>query len=79
MELKDAITQGLNLYAYEESEQSFEETNDFDDLWQSIYDVCQIATFGIIELDKEDIDEALSWLKQTQELTKKYLKTEIYF
>ena len=34
------------MYAYEESEKSDEETGDFDALWQSLYDVCQLATYG---------------------------------
>ena len=28
---------------------------------------------------KKQIQEAISWLKETQELTKKYLDKEIYF
>ncbi|UTY38426.1 hypothetical protein NMU03_12280 [Allocoprobacillus halotolerans] len=62
-----------------ESEQADEKTHDFDDLWQSLYDVCQLATYGIVELTQEEIDEAIAWLKQTQPLTKQYQETDIYF
>lgn len=77
---QEAIHKAHQMYAYEISEQSDQQTNDFDDLWQSLYDICQIATFGIIEdLEEDEIQEAISWLKETQELTKKYLDKEIYF
>lgn len=65
--------------AYIESEQTDEKTHDFDDLWQSLYDICQLATYGIVELTQEEIDEAINWLKDTQMLTEQYQETEIYF
>lgn len=79
MRKEEAIIKGHEMYAYEISEQSDLETNDFDDLWQSLYDVCQIATYGIVDMEKEEIEEAILWLKETQILTKKYQDTEIYF
>lgn len=80
MTKQEAIVQAHAMYVYECSEQADKETNDFDALWQSIYDVCQIATFGILEdIEEDEIQEALKWLKDTQIFTEKYKNTEIYF
>lgn len=79
MNREQAIKLAHEMYAYEISEQSDINTNDFDDLWQSIYDVAQIATYGIVDMEEDEIKEAIDWLKETQILTKKYLDTEIYF
>lgn len=68
------------MYVYEISEQTDQKTGNFDDLWQSIYDICQLATYGIIDdLVEEELNEAMEWLKDTQHLTKNYQNTEIYF
>lgn len=79
MTKQESINLAHNMYAYEISEQSDQESGDFDALWQSIYDVCQIATFGIVDMEEDEIQEALSWLKETQILTENYQNKDIYF
>ena len=80
MTKEEMMQSGRDLYLYELSEQADQENNDFDALWQSIYDVCQLATYGILgDFEQEDIDEALQWLKTCQNQTVKYKDTEIYF
>ena len=79
MTKEEAIQKAHAMSAYIESEQADEKTHDFDDLWQSLYDICQLATYGIVELTQEEIDEAINWLKDTQMMTKQYQETEIYF
>lgn len=79
MTKEEAIKKAHDMYAYEESEQSDQDSGDFDALWQSLYDVCQLATYGILEFTDEEIQETKDWLIQTQALTKDYQKTEIYF
>lgn len=79
MTKEEAIQKAHVMSAYIESEQADEKTHDFDDLWQSLYDICQLATYGIVELTQEEINEAINWLKDTQMLTKQYQETEIYF
>ena len=79
MTKEEAIQKAHAMSAYIESEHADEKTHDFDDLWQSLYDICQLATYGIVELTQEEIDEAINWLKDTQMLTKQYQETEIYF
>ncbi len=79
MTIKEAMKQAHEMYAYEVSEQADRDNQNFDALWQSIYDVCQLATYGILDLEEEEINEALQWLKETQSMTKDYQSTEIYF
>ena len=79
MSLEEAIKQAHEMYAYEISEQADKKTNSFDDLWQSLYDVCQLASYGILDLEDDEIEELKDWLKQTQSYTKDYKQTEIYF
>lgn len=80
MTKKEAILKAHEMYAYETSEKADAENQDFDALWQSIYDVCQLATYGIIDdIEEDEIQEAISWLKETQSLTKNYQTTDIYF
>ncbi|MCD7808201.1 MAG: hypothetical protein LUH02_02580 [Erysipelotrichaceae bacterium] len=79
MNKEEAIKKAHNMYAYEISEQADQENNDFDALWQSIYDVLQVATYGIVDMEQDEIDEAMSWLKETQSMTEKYKETEIWF
>lgn len=80
MTIEEATLKAHAMYAYETSEQADRESGDFDDLWQSLYDVCQIATYGIIDDIKEDeIQEAIDWLKETQSLTKDYKNRDISF
>ncbi len=79
MSKEEAIKQAHEMYAYEISEQTDQKTGLFDDLWQSMYDVCQLATYDILDLDEDEIQELKDWLKQTQSFTKDYQETEIYF
>lgn len=79
MTKEEAIKKAHEMYAYEESERSDEETGDFDALWQSIYDACQLGSYGILDFMDDEIEEAREWLKETQSMTKKYKETEIYF
>ena len=67
---------------YQESEQSDikAEEKAFDALWQSIYDVCKLINFGIIDdITQEEFEEAYSWLKATQSLTEDYQDFELEF
>lgn len=67
---------------YQESEQSDikAEEKAFDALWQSIYDVCKLINFGIIDdITQEEFEEAYSWLKVTQSLTEDYQDFELEF
>lgn len=79
MTKEEATKKAHQMSAYLESEKADEQTHDFDDLWQSLYDICQLATYGIVELTPEEINEAIDWLKETKSLTKLYQTTEIYF
>lgn len=80
MTKEEAIKKAHLMYAYEISEQSDQETQHFDDLWQSLYDVCQLATIGVFEdIEDDEIKEAIDWLKDTQDMTKDYQDKEIYF
>ena len=80
MTKEEAIQIGHAMYAYEISEHADIESQNFDDLWQSIYDICQLSHFHILEdLESDELDQAITWLKETQSLTKKYQETEIYF
>ena len=67
---------------YQESEQSYIKAEEkvFDALWQSIYDVCKLINFGIIDdITQEEFEEAYSWLKATQSLTEDYQDFELEF
>ena len=67
---------------YQESEQSDIKAEEkvFDALWQSIYDVCKLIKFGIIEdITEEEFEEAYAWLKTTQSLTEDYQEFELEF
>lgn len=79
MTKEEAIIKAHEMYAYEISERTDEDSGDFDALWQSMYDVCQLATYGILDLEDDEIQEALDWIKDTQSLTKNYQTTDIYF
>lgn len=73
MSKEEAIKKAHDMYVYEESEKADLDNNDFDALWQSIYDVCQIASYGIIDtIEQDELEEAILWLKETQGFTKKY-------
>ena len=79
MTKEEAVKAAHEMYAYEISEQADETTGNFDDLWQSIYDVLQVATYGIVDMEDDEIKEAMDWLKETQSMSEKYKETEIYF
>ena len=67
---------------YQESEQSDIKAEEkvFDALWQSIYDVCKLIKFGIIEdITEEEFEEAYAWLKTTQSLTDDYQEFDLEF
>ena len=67
---------------YQESEQSDIKAEEkvFGALWQSIYDVCKLIKFGIIEdITEEEFEEAYAWLKTTQSLTEDYQELELEF
>ena len=70
---------GHELDIYVDSEMSDEKTGKLDDLWQSIYDLVQVATYGIVEEDEEELRKAIAWLKEVQPLTDQYQDTDIYF
>lgn len=72
MTKEEYIKTAHQLSAYEISEQADQKQNDFDALWQSLYDVCQLGTYGILDMDQEEINEAMIWLKETQPLTEEY-------
>ena len=47
---------------------------------KSIYDVCKLIKFGIIEdITEEEFEEAYAWLKTTQSLTEDYQELELEF
>lgn len=80
---EEAIKLAHQLVAYEESEKRDlkEDENKFDALWQSIYDVCSLVNFGILDelLSEEEYLEAVQWIKKYQSLTKDYQTLEIEF
>ena len=67
-----AIETGHNLVVYLESEMADEKNHSFDALWQSIYDVCKLAYYKIIDIDQEDLEAGIRWLKENQHYTKDY-------
>lgn len=80
-EKEKAIALAHDLVAYLESEQSDLKAsdNEFDALWQSIYDVCQLVHFNILDelLSEEEYLAAVAWLKEYQHLTKDYQAKEL--
>ncbi len=79
MNIQEAMNSGHELDIYVDSEMADEKTGEFDDLWQSIYDLVQVATFGIVEEEESELEKAIDWLKKTQALTTKYKELEINF
>lgn len=77
---EQAVSKAHSMYVYETSEQSDIKDPTFDALWQSIYDVVQVASFGIIDdVEEDELLEAIEWLKDTKDLTKKYKDFKIEF
>ena len=80
MDKEKAIELAHNMYVYETSEKADEKDQSFDSLWQSIYDVVQVASFGFIEdVEEDELEEAVQWLKDTKHFTKKYKDMEVDF
>lgn len=81
LEIEKATKLAHALVVYEESEQSDIKAGDnrFDALWQSIYDVCSLVHFGILDelLSEEEYLKGVNWLKQYQYLTKDYQEKEL--
>lgn len=81
--IEEMIVTGRNLALYPECEQADQKTNDaiLDALWQSIYDVCRLIMLGVIEDDEEDeeLQEAITWLKETQGHTQQYQELPLDF
>lgn len=81
-EIEEATKLAHGLAAYEESEKGdLKAENKFDALWQSIYDVCSLVHFGILDelLSEEEYLEGIKWLKDYQSLTKDYQDKELEF
>lgn len=79
MTKEEAMKSGRELDVYLDSEMADEKTGALDDLWQSIYDVVQLCTGGIMESDPREIETALQWLKEVQPLTKDYKTLSLDF
>ena len=82
-DIDKATREAHQLVVYEESEQSDikVDENKFDALWQSIYDVCSLVRFGILDelLSEEEYIEVIEWLKKYQKLTTEYKERELEF
>lgn len=75
MSYEEALESGRELEVYFESEQADlkADENLLDALWQSNYDVCKLISNGVLDgFTKEEFDEAIKWLKDSQSLTHDY-------
>lgn len=83
LDIDKATREAHELVVYEESEQSDikADENKFDALWQSIYDVCSLVKFGILDelLSEEEYIKGVKWLKNYQHLTTEYQEKELEF
>lgn len=79
MTKKEAFLTGQELDVYPDSEMADEQTHNFDDLWQSIYDIVQLGTYGIVEEDADELNKAIQWLKDTQSITDQYQTVSLDF
>lgn len=78
----DAMNQAKKFVIYQESEQADQNVKEkqFDAMWQSIYDVCKLVKFQIIDdISQEEFDEAYRWLLKNQPLTEDYQNFELEF
>ena len=75
MTLKEAYETGRDLDVYVDSEMADQDSHSFDDLWQSIYDIVQVAVGGIVEEDPEELKKAI----ETQDKTEAYKTLDIPF
>lgn len=79
---ENAMNIAHEFVVYQESEQADQDAVEkvFDALWQSIYDVCKLVKYGIIDdITDDEFDEAYSWLKSTQYLTEDYQNLDLNF
>ena len=78
----DAMNQAKKFVIYQESEQADQHVKEkqFDAMWQSIYEVCKLVKFQIIDdISQEEFDEAYRWLLKNQPLTEDYQNFELEF
>ena len=83
LEIEEATNLAHKMVVYIESEQRDLKVDEdkFDALCQSIYDVCSLVHFGILDefLSESEYLEGVRWLKKYQHLTKDYKTKEIEF
>lgn len=83
LEIEEATKLAHKLVVYEESEQgdNRDVENSFDALWQSIYDVCSLVHYQVLDelLSEEEYLEGVKWLKKYQYLTKEYKEKYLEF
>lgn len=72
---EEAMKKAREFVIYQESEQADVNAKEkkFDAMWQSIYDVCKLVKYNIIDdITEDELDEACTWLKENQLLTEDY-------
>ena len=81
LKIEEATKLAHEMVVYIESEQRDLKVDEdkFDALWQSIYDVCMLVHFNILDelLSEEEYLEGVTWLKDYQHLTKDYQDKEL--
>ena len=81
LEIEEATNLAHKMVVYIESEQRDLKVDEdkFDALWQSIYDVCMLVHFNILDelLSEDEYLEGVTWLKDYQHLTKDYQDKEL--
>lgn len=81
--MDELIEKGRSLYAYEISGQYDQDDmidTPLDGVWCSIYDILKLAHFEIVDpIEKEDFDEAYSYLKEAMVHTKNHKNHEFEF
>lgn len=80
--IEEATKKAHTMYVYESSEKADLSNMEypFDGIWFSMYDVCKLYHFGIIDdVEEEEFEEAKQFLKDTQELTHDYQDKEFEF
>ena len=74
LEIEEATNLAHKMVVYIESEQRDLKVDEdkFDALWQSIYDVCSLVHFGILDefLSESEYLEGVRWLKNINILLK---------
>lgn len=74
--MNELLQEGRALYAYEISgqyDQDDQKDEELEGVWCSVYDIVNLADFGIIDpLEKEDLEEAVAWLLKAQPSTKSH-------